>query len=161
MLRRLRAARYGADWTESALARVAPRDSQGLTAFVEFMRGISLCALDAKRFQAESVSEDPVLAIDGSNRASWYRHQIQAWPDRVHSVGQTLRTVIERFASIRTERVGSEARAFMVAFPGTTRATKLRLEELSDGQRALIALCSLVLLAGDQDVLSLDEQEWL
>ena len=151
---------YSADWSESAMARVAARkDNQRLTRFLEMMRGVSVCALDPKRFLAESLSEDSVLQLDGGNFASWFRHQIQERADRMQAVVEVLRKVLEGFDSIRMEKVGTEARALMVAFQGERGRYELRLDELSDGQRALIALYALVHLAGDQDVLFLDEPD--
>lgn len=151
---------YSADWSESAMARVAARkDNQRLTRFLEMMRGVSVCALDPKRFLAESLSEDSVLESDGGNLASWYRHQIQERPDRMQSVVEVVRKVLDAFDSIRMEKVGTEARALMVRFSGESGLYELRLDELSDGQRALIALYALVHLAGDQDVLFLDEPD--
>jgi len=70
-----------------------------------------------------------------------------------------LRKVVDDFQSIRMERVGSETRAFIVVFEGRHGRYELRLDELSDDQRALIALYALVSLAGDQDVLFLDEPD--
>jgi len=151
---------YAADGSESALARVAPRPvNQRLTRVLDFLRGTSVCALDPKRFQAESLAEEPVLHRDGGNFASWYRHQIQERQDRVIDVVEALRRVVDDFQSIRMERVGSEARAFLVVFEGRSGRYELRLDELSDGQRALIALYALVHLAGEQDVLFLDEPD--
>jgi predicted ATPase len=152
--------RYSADWSESAMARVAPRPAnQRLSRFLSFMRGVSVCALDPKRFQADSVSEEPLLQADGSNFASWYRHQSQERQDRILEVVETLRKVMVDFKSIRMEKVGSEARAFIAIFEGRSGRYELRLDELSDGQRALIALYSLVHLSGDDDVLFLDEPD--
>jgi predicted ATPase len=151
---------YSADWSESAMARVAARPvNQRLTRFLDFMRGVSVCALDPKRFQPETASEEPLLQSDGGNFASWYRHQIQERQDLVTGVMEALRKVLDDFQSIRMERVGSEARAFMIVFEGQNGRYELRLDELSDGQRALIALYALVNLAGDQDVLILDEPD--
>jgi len=151
---------YSVDWSESAMARVAARnDNRRLTRFLEMMRGVSVCALDPKRFVAEALSEDPVLQHDGGNLASWYRHQIQERADRMQAVVEVLRKVLDSFDSIRMEKVGTEARALMVAFRGETGRYELRLDELSDGQRALIALYALVHLAGDQEVLFLDEPD--
>lgn len=153
-------AQYSADWNESAMARVAPRPvNRRLTRFLEFMRGISVCALDPRRFQAEALSEDPVLDRDGGNFAAWYRHQIQESQHLMVDVLGALRGAVDGFHSIRMEKVGLEARAFMVAFEGPSGRYELRLDELSDGQRALIALYALVFLAGDQDVLFLDEPD--
>lgn len=152
---------YSADWSESAMARVAARkDNHRLTRFLEMMRGVSLCALEPKRFQAESVSEDSVLQPDGGNFASWYRHQIQEHQDRIPAVTEALREVLNEFDSIRMEKVGTEARALIVTFTGAVSGRyELKLDELSDGQRALIALYALVHLAGDQDILFLDEPD--
>jgi predicted ATPase len=153
-------AQYGADWSESAMARVAERPvNQRLTRFLKFVRGVSVCALDPKRFQAESVGEEARLQPDGGNFASWYRHQIQERPDLVVGVLETLRKAVDGFQSIRMERVGSEARVFLVVFESRNGRYELRLDELSDGQRELIALYSLVHLAGEQDVLFLDEPD--
>ena len=151
---------YPADGSESAMARVAPRPAnQRLTRFVDFLRGVSVCALNPKHFQAESVNEEPQLQPDGGNFASWYRHQIQERQDRILDVLEALRKVVEDFQSIRMEKVGSEARAFLAVFEGRNGRYELRLDELSDGQRALIALYALVHLAGEQDVLFLDEPD--
>jgi predicted ATPase len=151
---------YAADRSESALARVAARPAnQRLTRFLDFLRGVSVCAIDPKRFQAESVSEEPLLQSDGGNFASWYRHQIQERQDLILGVIEALRQIVDDFQSIRMERVGSEARAFVVVFEGRNGRYELRLDELSDGQRALIALYALVSLADEQDVLFLDEPD--
>lgn len=151
---------YGADWTESAMARVAARPlNQRLSRFMDFMRGLSVCALDPKRFEAESVTEEALLQPNGANFSSWYRHQIQERQDLVLESLDTLRNVVDDFKSIRMEKVGSEARAFIVVFEGRNGRYNLRLDELSDGQRALIALYALVQLAGEQDVLVLDEPD--
>lgn len=151
---------YSADWSESALARVAARPAnRRLTRFLALMRGLSVCALDPKRFLADSVSEDPVLLVDGSNVASWYRHQTLERQDLIPQVTETLREVMTDFQAIRLEKVGVDARALMVSFRNGERHYELRLDELSDGQRATIALYALIRLAGPEDVLFLDEPD--
>ena len=152
--------RYGADWSESAMARVVARPvNHRLSCFLEIMRGMSLCALDPKRFQAESASEESLLHADGGNFSSWYRHQIQERQDLAIDIVEVLRKVLDGFHSIRLEKVGSETRTFHVDFEGDNGRYPLRLDELSDGQRALIALYALILLAGEQDILFLDEPD--
>jgi predicted ATPase len=152
--------KYSADWSESAMARVPSRDvNQRLSRFIEMMRGVSVCALDPKNFDAESRSEDSVLEPHAGNFASWYRHQIQERQDRMPEVVEALREVLDGFDSIRMEIVGLETRAFMVAFKDGSSRYELKLDELSDGQRALIALYALLHLSGDQDILFLDEPD--
>jgi predicted ATPase len=149
---------YGADWSESAMARVVPRgDNKHLSRFLELMRGVSLCAFNPKVFIAESMSEDARLEPDGRNFASWYRHQSQERQDLIPGVIQALRKVIPDFQSIRLEKVGSEARKFTIDFEGQGGRYDLGLDELSDGQRLLIALYALLYLGGEQNLLLLDE----
>ena len=152
--------RYHADWSESAMARVAERkDNTRLTRFRDFIRGMTVCALDPKRFLPESRSEDAFLEFDGANFASWYRHQIQERSHRIHSVVDAVSPVIDGFHSIRMEKVGADTRAPMVAFDHVGARYELRLDELSDGQRALIALYALVRLSDDTNVVLLDEPD--
>ena len=151
---------YLTDWSESALARVVPRPvNRRLSHFLDLMRGMSVAALDPKRFHAESLSEEAWLQSDGANFSSWYRHQIQERQDLVMGVVDVLRKVLDEFYSIRMEKVGSEARAFIAVFDGENGRYELKLDELSDGQRELIALYALVFLAGEQDILFLDEPD--
>jgi predicted ATPase len=151
---------YRAYTSESALARVVPEPTnRRLTRFLDFMRGVSVCALDPKHFQAESTDEETALQPDGGNFVSWYRHQIQERPDLILELLEALREILQDFHSIRLEKVGSETRAFMAEFKNGGKSYSLRLDELSDGQRELIALYSLICLAGEQDALFLDEPD--
>ncbi|MEW6742752.1 MAG: ATP-binding protein [Planctomycetota bacterium] len=152
---------FSADWSESALARVPPRhDNQRLTRFLSFMRAIQVCGLYPRSFLAESRSEDPTLARDGSNFSAWYRHILQERQDLVPSYHQALAEVIDTFHGIRLEKVGMEARAFVVILEDNGHRYELRLDELSDGQRALNALYALVHITADQGyVLFLDEPD--
>lgn len=156
---------FPADWSESALARVAPRaDNKRLTAFLEFMRRIVVCGLYPRTFTAESSGEAPVLERDGANFASWYRHMMLEHQELVPEFVAAVREVIDDFANIRLERVGTEARALMIVFrrgQGTGRDKyELRLDELSDGQRALLAIYALIHLTANQGyALFLDEPD--
>lgn len=156
---------FPADWSESALARVAPRgDNKKLTAFLEFIRRIVVCGLYPRTFTAESSGEAPVLVRDGSNFASWYRHMMLEHQDLVPDFVAAVREVIDDFANIRLERVGTEARALMVVFRrgsgSDAEKYELRLDEISDGQRALLAIYALIHLTASQGyALFLDEPD--
>ena len=157
-------AAYTADSSESALARVVPKDKDSrLSRFVEFMRKIVVCALHPPAVRAESKAEDPSLASDAANFADWYRHVVQESPDLVPPFIEQLKHTLEGgFGSMRLERVGKDTRDLVVAFDGPNGGPRyeLRLDELSDGQRALIVLYGLVYLAHRQDaVLFLDEPD--
>lgn len=152
---------YSADWEESALARVPPRnDNTRLTQFVEFIRKVIVCGLYPASFTTESSSEESVLTRDARNFASWYRHVLLERPELVPEFTTTLQEVIDGFRGIRMEKVGLDTRALMVMFDQLGERYELRLGETSDGQRALIALYSLVRLAAGQGyILFLDEPD--
>lgn len=152
---------FPGDWNESALARVAPAPTnRRLTRFLDFARKLMVCGLYPHSFSAEAASEDSMLSRDGSNFAAWYRHMFQERQELVPELNQTLGKVIDGFQSIRLERVGSETRALMIVFEEGDRRFELRLDELSDGERALIANYSLIQLTSRQGyALFLDEPE--
>lgn len=152
---------FGADWTESDLARVPPRhDNARLTRFLDFMRKVIVCGLYPASFDTESSTEDAVLKRDASNFAAWYRHVLLERQELVPEFTKALQKVIDGFRGIRMERVGLDTRALMVMFDQFSERYELRLDEISDGQRALIALYSLVRLAAGQGyTLLLDEPD--
>ena len=152
---------YGSDWSESALARVAPRrDNTRLTRFMEFMRNVMVCGLYPASFRTESTNEGPLLHRDAHNFADWYRHMLQERPDLVPGFTSRVREVIGDLNAIRLEKVGQDTRALMVVFDEGDERYALRFDEISDGQRALIVLYSLIHLAEGQGyTLFLDEPD--
>lgn len=153
--------RFTADWTESALARVASAPTnKRLTRFLEFARRMIVCGLYPHSFSAETASEDSMLQRDGSNFAAWYRHVSQERQELVPAFHTALGKVIEGFQAIRLERVGMDTRALIAVFHDGSRRFELRLDELSDGERALIAIHTLLHLTARQGYsLFLDEPE--
>lgn len=159
--------RYQTDWSESSLARVAPTGhNTRLTAFLDYMRKVLVCGLSPPAFVTESDTESPLLARDASNFTDWFRHALQEHPDLFPAFTNTLKQVIGAgMQGIRLEKVGSEARALMIAFAGhdgsdSRGSHELRFGEMSDGQRALIALYGLIHLTRDQGyTLFLDEPD--
>jgi predicted ATPase len=152
---------YSADWTESALARIPQRqDNTRLTQFLDFIRKVIVCGLYPASFSTESLTEDSVLKRDARNFASWYRHVLLERQELVPDFTKALQEVIDGFRGIRMEKVGLDTRALMVTFDQFGERYELRLDEISDGQRALIALYSLVRLAAGQGyTLFLDEPD--
>ncbi len=152
---------FSADWSESALARVPPRnDNTKLTKFLDFMRKVIVCGLYPASFETESSTEDAVLQRDAHNFAAWYRHLLLERQELVPEFTKALESVIAGFRGIRMERVGLDTRALMVMFDQFGERYELRLNEISDGQRALIALYSLIRLAAGQGYsLFLDEPD--
>lgn len=152
---------FTGEWTESGLARVAPvASNKRLTNFLEWARKILVCGLYPRSFQTETSSEDAVLERDGRNFSAWYRHIFQERQDLVPGYVEALKQVIGGFEGISLERVGRETRAFMARLREQGKPFSLALHELSDGQRALLAIYALVhITAGQGYTLFLDEPD--
>jgi predicted ATPase len=153
---------FPADWSMSDLGRVPPApENKRLTRFLEYMRKLMVCGLYPRSFATESTTEDPLLARDGANFAAWYRHVLQERQDLIPPYHAALADVIDGFKAIRLEKTGIEARACKVMFEDTGAPPfELKLDELSDGQRAIIALYALVhVTAGQGYTLLLDEPD--
>ena len=152
---------FSVDWSESALARVAPRDdNRCLTRFLEFFRRVLVCGIYPVGFETESRSEDILLLRDARNFAGWYRNALLERQDLVPDFTKAMEEVINGFRGIRLERVGLDTRALMVMFDGRESRFELRLDEVSDGERALIALYALTrLTAGQGYTIFLDEPD--
>ena len=150
------------DWTESAMAKIDSRnDNTRLTRFLEFVHEILVCGLSPANFQTEASPRDSAALLrDGSNFCAWYWHLQLERPDRVSEFISALRDVMDDFRGVRLEKVGLDTRALMVAFEGEAGRYELRFDEISDGQRASIALYALIgLAAGQGYTLFLDEPE--
>lgn len=152
---------FTVDWGESALARVAPRgDNRRLTRFLEFVRKVVVCGLYPSGFKAESATEDARLDRDARNFVGWYRHVLQERQDLVPDFNDAMREVVHGFKGARLEKVGLDTRALMVVFEDHGERFELRLDEISDGQRALVALYALTILTANQGYsLFLDEPD--
>ena len=152
---------FPADCTESALARVAAGpDNTRLTQFLEFMRNVLVCGLNPAGFEPETKRQSVLLDRDARNFSSWYQHLQLEQPGQVERYRKALEDVIDGFSGIRLQMVGRNTRAFTLDFDENGTRYELGLDEISDGQRALVALYSLVhLSAGLGHTLFLDEPE--
>ena len=152
---------YSADWLESALARVPERhDNQRLSRFLGSIRNILVCSLNPASFEHETMRPDVILDRDASNFSSWYQHVQLEDPGQVEAFRRAVAEVIDGLDQIRLRQTGLNRRALMVRFEGAGGRYELPLNEISDGQRALIALYALIhLSSGLGYTLFLDEPE--
>ncbi len=122
--------------------------------------------LDAYRDAMSDTAEgEDVLPEDEvENLAAWYRHLVQADPEAnvalLHSLAQTL----EGFVSLQFDSVASSTRILRVNFINThggKKRTTYSLEELSDGQRCLMALYSILhfVIAKQENTVFIDEPD--
>ena len=152
---------YAADWLDSAMARVPERDdNQRLSKFLDVVRKILVCGLYPASFEQETTRPELLLDRNASNFSSWYQHVQLDDPGRVEAFRKSIVEVIDGLDQIRLQQSGLNRRTLMVSFAGSGHRYELPLNEISDGQRALMALYALIhLSAGLGYTLLLDEPE--
>jgi len=155
--------KYSFDWSVSALATIVSRpDNKKLIWFKEWVEKLFIVSLQPKAMTSETEEESNWVNRDGANFASWYRYLSQEHQDKIFPLTEKLRDTIPGFHAFKFEQAGKH-RILKVGFSSedeTTTPIYFDFEQLSDGQRVLIVLYSLLL--GLQDLghtVFLDEPE--
>ncbi|MBP8951327.1 MAG: AAA family ATPase [Armatimonadetes bacterium] len=155
------------DWHRSGLYSIQPRhDNTRLTWFKERVGRTHCIRIVPALMSGWTVSEDDAPNSDLSNYASWYRHLNQEEPRVRELLHQSLREVIDGFSTFSLKRVTEEGRRLCADLETDGKPFTYDLSQLSDGQRALVALYTFSAyaseFAGPRDkpiTLCLDEPE--
>jgi hypothetical protein len=136
---------YPFDWHRSALATITERkDNTKLSWFKRWLGGLLFISPDPRRMLDLAPRENPFPAADLSNFAEWYRHLRLESDDR--ALLDDLREAIEGFESMDLKEAGLGNRVLTVKPSSQEGQGAARrpyfyfFHELSDGQRALIGL---------------------
>lgn len=133
------------DWSRSGVGALQARsDNRLLTKFRELISNTYVIRMNPALIGAEARDEARRPQFDLANFASWYRYLVQSEQSKVFTAIETLRRVIPGFDSLTLAEAG-EGKLLSAVFrqPSGSRTT-FRLHQLSEGQRALIALYVLV-----------------
>jgi energy-coupling factor transporter ATP-binding protein EcfA2 len=154
---------YPFDWSQSIIPLLMPRnDNTKLTWFRERLKRFIIVRIIPILMVDESSQEDMRLAIKMENFVSWYRY-LSEDQGKVAEISNILRNVMDGFTNFRFERVSEQNLVLKVRFSGGTVSTKpieYRLGELSDGQKTLVALYTLLHGTKSEDyTLCIDEPE--
>jgi len=144
----------GLDWTRSGVAGLSERpDNQRLTWFKNRISRVYCVHLDPRRMTARSETEEPQPAFDLKNFASWYRHLAQERSEGIAEARSSLAGIIEGLDAINTTHEGQAVRVLKITQRSDERQEPMifDFDELSDGQRALIALYTLLHCSTDED----------
>ena len=158
-----RGAEYPFDWTQSGLAVLQPRsDNKKLTRFRNEMRKVIIACFQPALMSSESREESATLSRNTENFVSWYRYLTQEHAQSVLTIFPELKRVLPGFSGCNLKEAG-EARVMKVLFERSDnggRPIAYDFNELSDGQRMLIALYSILFGLKDEGVsLFLDEPD--
>ena len=150
----------------STLAAFEPRDTPQTHVFRRLVNSIFLIKLAPSRMTSYTNAEIFRPKADFSNFAWWYRRLIGEKPGAIAKLYRSLEEVIEGFEEMFFVAQGEFARELKVRIQvepdayGRFTVNTFDFEELSDGQRALIVLYTLVFCALEEGVtLLIDEPE--
>ncbi len=138
--------KYPFDWSQSALASILPRnDNEKLTWFKGWMDHLVVIQMIPTGMIQESSKEEPQPSYCFENFVSWYRHVSQD-QGLAFKLLTKLKEVLPGFESFKFEATGEKHRLLRAYFRGDekNRSVGYDFGELSDGQRMLIALYSLL-----------------
>jgi predicted ATPase len=139
-------------------------ETECLMRFLGFVRAIRTYKLDPTRVDATSREEQQSLSMNGANFASWYRHIALEKAAVLPDLFDKLRSSIPPFNSLSLRSAGNEGRTrdLLVEMRSpSSQGFSLGFDRLSDGQRAIIILYTLLLDLGPcgASVLFFDEPE--
>jgi AAA15 family ATPase/GTPase len=137
---------YDFDWHRSASSTILSRkDNQRLSRFKLWLGGLYCFRIDPFAMQSRSEGENLYPKPNLSNLASWYRHLVQADPKQNAAMLSSLRTVLDGFSFLQLEPAGENVRLLTAEFAsGDGNTHKFLFNELSDGQRCLICLYTIL-----------------
>lgn len=144
------------DVERSALSLLASRAGhERIRAFVARIAGTHVLAMQPAAMKGWSEDEAAAPALDLANFASWYRHLAQDRGPEMNEAQAALRDVLAGFYGLRLRESGHhEAGRKLVSEwkLGDGKRITFDFDELSDGQRALIGLYTLLYAGGDDAV---------
>ena len=148
----------GFKWSRSLVGFVYERrENQKLTWFKKRMARFFIVQINPFGMSGESRQEDSHPAWDMSNYAAWFSH-LSGNQGKIINLTMELREVIDGFDFFKNEPVG-EAKILSLSFPKLSKKP-YKLSEMSDGQKVLLALYTLIYCAPDEDyTLCIDEPE--
>ena len=154
-----------ANWSVSGVGFLqARKDNTQLLAFRERLAKLYVIKLDPKQMAhagSETTHEALIPVADLSNFASWYFHLLQESTDKIFHMTEALKARLPGFTALALVSAGErKVLKARFRFAGATSDVQFALSELSEGQRALIALQALLHCLPDSGVtLCVDEPE--
>ena len=134
---------FSFDWQMSGLNTITERhDNKHLTRFKAAVAQWVIVEVDARSMTDTCVGEDSRPAPNMANFTAWLRFLSQEHQDLYLELVQELKELLPDFISFRFVSVGEDVKSLRLLFG--KQKLECRFSELSDGQRSLIALETLL-----------------
>ena len=154
---------YPFDWTMSGVGALHQRwDNRKLTLFKRELAKLIVVRPIPALMDRESRGEQERLTHRMGNFVSWYRHLAQEHMGAMVTLLAELKSVLPGFDSLSLKEAGEDMRVLKVLFvlPGGGKAISYDFSELSDGQKMLVVLYTLVFGMKDEGIsLFIDEPD--
>ena len=153
---------YTFDWSQSGIGFLHERsENTKLTRFKKDLANYIIVGCCPPIMTPETRTEDEFLEPLMENFVGWYRRAAQENMSGIVSLFDVLREALPGFHSINLTESGENSRALKATYRGpSSESVRYGFGQLSDGQRALIALYSLTHLSSDRRVsLFIDEPD--
>lgn len=147
-----------ADWSRSSLPIIAGRrDNKLLTRFVSWLSTeVLLCRINPVLMSSLADRDKTTLATDLSDFACWWRHVHEEDADAAAELRSLLGDSLPGFRGLEFRKVTDKARRLTARFLDRS----FGFDELSEGQRVLIALYALLVYSRNRPLtLFLDEPD--
>jgi predicted ATPase len=153
--------RFSFGTNQSVLAIQSSRpEYTRLNWFIERMKRFLIVRINPIMMTGESRQEEMQPSYTMENFASWYRYIYQDQGKAI-TITNALKDVLNGFSHFKFDMAGQQHRLLKLYFSRDSGSPlEFRLDELSDGERALIALYMLIYYARSEDyTLCIDEPE--
>jgi energy-coupling factor transporter ATP-binding protein EcfA2 len=133
---------------------------QRIGGFKQWLTGTWLFKLRPDQFEWNTTAESDFIDHGGRNYVSWYRTLVQETPQIAEKLKVELQSVIPGLTGIRLTKVGADSRYLVFDCNLGGKQIVLGLNELSDGQRVLLALYTILHAMSEQAyLLAFDEPD--
>lgn len=152
---------FPADWRRSVIPTIAQRDDNiPLIRFREELEKVLLIHPVPLGVRDAAASESRNMSDHAENFAQWYRHLLQEQPSIGYQAKQLLDDVLPGFEQLSLRKIG-ESRKLMVTFRIDGKDHDFDFPDISDGQRQLIVLYTVLeaLRAGIFSTVMIDEPD--
>ena len=149
------------DWTLSGIGTLRERpNNRKLTRFKKEIGNYIIVSSCPPLIEPETRSADEFLEPLMENFVGWFNRYSQENMGSIEALFKALRESLPGFKSIRVRESGETSRALKSVFLNSSnKSVEYGFDQLSDGQRALIVLYSLILLADHRVSLFIDEPD--
>lgn len=148
------------NWEYSGVGFVQERhDNKLLTAFKKAASNIIVCQLRPYLFEGNTDREAFFPDYYFTNFASIFKFMLQSNPDKIQELRLELKEINPHFSKLSLK--GNETiKTLKISYDVNSRLADYNLDELSDGEKSLLALyCLLICYKNEDTVLLLDEPE--